>query len=77
MDTVEESKTYCCGCAIFPPSSALVETVVVRQNIGCSNPIKAQYYSATLVSFPPGCYYCGAIEECFIKDDSTRQLTML
>ena len=43
LDTVEESKTYCCSCAIFPPSSALGDTVVVRQNIGCSNPIEVQY----------------------------------
>ena len=54
--------------------SALVDTVVVRQTIGCASPIETQYYSATLVSFPPVCYYCGASEESLVEDDNTHQL---
>ena len=40
--------------------------VVVRQNI---TTLEAQYYSATLVSFPPACYYCGTSEECLVEDE--------
>ena len=65
---------HTCGAAVFPPSSQLTDTVVVRQNIGCTNPMETQYYSATLVSFPPVCHYCGAGEECFVEDDSIRDL---
>ena len=58
----------------LPHMSALVDTVVVRQTIGCASPIETQYYSATLVSFPPVCYYCGASEESLVEDDNTHQL---
>ena len=74
LDVVVEDKTYTCGAAVFPPSSPLADTVVVRQNIGCPNPMEAQYYSATLVSFPPVCYFCAVGEECLVEDDSIREL---
>ena len=72
IERVDEEKTYSCGSALF--HSILVDTVVVRQNIGCTNPIETEYYSATFVSFPPVCYYCGAAEESLVEDDNTRQL---
>lgn len=59
---------------MFPPSSPLVDMVVVRQNIGCTTTLEAQYYSATLVSFPPACYYCGTGEECLVEDESICDL---
>ena len=74
LDVVVEDKTYTCRAAVFPPSSPLADTVVVRQNIGCPNPMEAQYYSATLVSFPPVCYFCAVGEECLVEDDSIREL---
>ena len=42
LDVVVEDKTYTCGAAAFTPSSPLAETVVVRQNIGCTNPMETQ-----------------------------------
>ena len=36
--------------------------------------METQYYSATLVSFPPVCYYCGTGEECLVEDDSIHEL---
>ncbi len=74
LKSVIEEKIYTCGSAIFTPASQLMDTVVVRQNIGCINPVETQYYSATLVSFPPVCYYCGVEEECFVEDDTIEQL---
>ena len=71
---VVEEKTYTCGATEFSPSSPLVDIVVVRQSIGCTTTLEAQYYSATLVSFPPACYYCGTGEECLVEDESIRDL---
>ena len=33
-----------------------------------SHPIELQYFSATLVHFPPVCFWCGAPEETLIRD---------
>ncbi len=74
LEVRTQEKTFTCGCALFPPSSALVDTVLSKQNIGCIDPIETQYYSATLVSFPPLCYYCGACEESLVEDDLMHQL---
>lgn len=60
--------------AIFTPSSELMDTIVVRQNISCVNPVETQYYSATLVAFLPVCYYCGVNEDALIKDDEMKRL---
>ena len=76
LDTVDQAKTYTCGSALFLPNSAVVDTIVIRQNIGCVQPIETQYiyYSATLVSFPPVCYYCGCGEESLVVDEDTQKL---
>lgn len=63
LDIVVEDKGYTCGVAMFPLSSRLADTVVVRQNIGCANPMETRYYSAKLISFLSVCYFCGAGEE--------------
>ena len=36
--------------------------------------LQAQYYSVTLVSFPPVCYYCGCGEESLVVDEDTQKL---
>ena len=49
---VVESQLYTCGSVLFCPTSPYHSTIVVCQALRCSDPIEAQYYSATLVSFP-------------------------
>ena len=34
-------------------------------------------YSATLVSFPSVCYFCGIEEECFVEDEEIEKLRCL
>ena len=65
---------YTCGSAIVSSSSQLLNVVVVRRNIGCESPVETQYYSATLMSFPPICYYCGVDEECLVEDEEMKHL---
>lgn len=71
---VADEKLYTCGSSLFEPNSPLVDSVVVRRNIGCTTPIESQYFSAKLVSFPPVCYYCGVSEESFVDDATIHQL---
>ena len=65
LKDVTNEKLYTYGSSLFITDSLVVETIVVRQNIGCRNPMESQYYSAKLLSFPPVCYYCGVMEEFF------------
>ena len=74
LRAVTEERMYTCASAIFSSSSQLLNTVVVWQNIGCESPVETQYYSATLMSFPPVCYYCGVEEECLIEDEKMKHL---
>ena len=69
-----ELHLYTCGSVLFPPTSPHHSTIVVRQALTCNDPVEAQYYSATLVSFPPVCYYCGMAEETLVNDDEFREL---
>ena len=71
---VEDSRLYICGASLFPEGAMLAELVVVRQAIVCRSPIESQYHNSVLVSFPLVCYYCGAVEECLMDDEETRQL---
>ncbi len=57
-----ESKVYTCGSTLFYPNSPFHDTIVVKENISCADPMEASYYSAALVKFPPVCYYCGKDE---------------
>ena len=71
---VEDSRLYICGASLIPEGAMLAELVVVRQAIVCRSPIESQYHNSVLVSFPLVCYYCGAVEECLMDDEETRQL---
>ena len=42
LKDVANEKLYTCGSPLFIPDSPVVETIVVRQNIGCSNPMESQ-----------------------------------
>ena len=48
--------------------------IVVRQNWTCSPVVKAQYYSAKLVSFAPVCYYCGLSQASLVNNDEVVAL---
>ena len=69
IEEVKESHLFTCGCCLFPPTSELFPTIVVRQNCTCSAVVEAQYYSAKLVSFAPVCYYCGLPQESLVNND--------
>ena len=73
LTEVDDSRVYTCGSMLFSPSSDF-KSLVVRQNIQCTSPIEAQYYSAKLVNFPPVCYYCGGSEETLVNVDETTEL---
>lgn len=68
------SRVYSCGCELFPPEHPLHSSVIVRQAINCSDPMEAQYYSATCMSFPPVCWFCGSPEEVLAEDELVRSL---
>lgn len=74
LKEVADERLYTCGSPLFTPDSPVLDTIVVRQNIGCTNPMESQYYSARLVSFQPVCYYCGVTEESFVDDATIQQL---
>lgn len=74
LTDVKNSWLYTCGSSLFPPTSPLHNTMVVRQNITCESPVESQYYSATLVHFPPVCYWCGGQEETLVLDDEYYNL---
>ena len=65
---VKEAKTYTCGSVLFPPDSPLHDSIVVRHNCCCADPIEAAYYSATLKKFPPVCFYYGMGEEGLVME---------
>ncbi len=48
------------GSTLFYPNSPFHDTIVVKENISCADPMEASY--AALVKFPPVCYYCGKDE---------------
>ena len=70
---VDDSRVFTCGSTLFSPLSDL-KSLVVRQNIQCTSPVEAQYYSAKLVNFPPVCYYCGGSKETLINDEEMTEL---
>ena len=74
LKSVTEEKLYTCGSAVFQPTSEVVDTIVVRQNVSCTDPVETQYFTATLVSFSLVCYYCGIEEESFVEDDEMERL---
>ena len=55
VERVKEAKTYSCGSSLFPLDSPLHDTIVVRQNCCCADPVEGVYYTATLKKFPPVC----------------------
>ena len=74
VDDIDDSRLYTCGSSLFPSSSCYYDSVAVRQSLSCADPVEVQYYSATLVSFPNVCFYCGASEETLIEDEYVRNL---
>ena len=52
---------------IFRPNSPYYNTIVVRQNCSCTDPMKASYYSSALVKFP-SVSYCGMGKDSLIDD---------
>ena len=75
LTDVKESWLYTCGSSLFPPSSEFHGTIIARQSITCASPIETSYFSATLVHFPPVCYWCGGQEETLVKDDEYGHLS--
>ena len=69
---VSESHIY---TVVVPEDAAVVNSVVVRQEIVCSLHIECQYYSSILVSFLSVCYFCGMGEESLVNDDEMKELT--
>ena len=65
---------FTCGSMLFPPASQYHSSIVVRVNLSCVDNIEPQYYSATLVKFPPVCCRCGAPEETLFEDELVRDL---
>ena len=59
VERVNESKTYSCGLPVFPLDSPLIDTVVVRQNCCCADPVEGVYYTATLKEIPTSVRYGG------------------
>ena len=57
VQQVVESQVYTCGSTLFPPNSSLHDTVIVKQNCTCADPMEASYYSSTLVKFTPVCFF--------------------
>ena len=67
--TVKESNVYTCGASLFPRESC---GIVVREALVCTSPTESQNYSATLVHFPPVCYYCGLGEESLVDSEEIQ-----
>ena len=71
LKSITEEKMYTCGSAIFTPGSQLVDTVVVRQNIGCINPVEAQYLWSLSHLF----VIIAVLKKSrFVEDDTIQQL---
>ena len=66
---VEDSRLYSCGSPLFGSDSPISTTVVIRQKLSCSSPMESTYYSATLVSLPPVCYWCGVCKDALVYDE--------
>jgi hypothetical protein len=73
-DQVQESRLFTCGSCLFPPDSPLSSVICVRENLSCGDPIELSYFSATLVHFPPVCYWCGLSEETLVRDQQFTDL---
>ena len=74
IEDIKASKLYTCGSALLPPDSAYANNIIVREAIVCSSYLEPQYYSSTLVHFPPICYYCGLGEDSLVNDDELKEL---
>ena len=74
IERIDDSRLYNCGSPLFPPSSSYYDTIVVRVGLSCADPVEVQYYSATLISFPQVCYYCGISQEALLENDQIREL---
>ena len=55
VERVKEAKTYSCGSSLFLLDSPLHDTIVIRQNCCCADPVEGVYHTATLKKFPPVC----------------------
>ena len=73
-EAIINSKVYTCGSTLFPPNSPLHDTVIVRQNCCCADPVEAAYYSSALVKFPPVCFYCGIGGEESLVSEQVAEL---
>lgn len=71
---VELEADYTCGSTLFPESSEYHSSIVTQVNLSCADDIEPQYYSATLVKFPPVCCHCGGSEETLVEDELIRDL---
>ena len=69
LTDARNSCQYTCASSLFPPTSPLHNTMVVRLNITCESPIESQYHSAILVHFPPICHWYGGQEETLVLDE--------
>ena len=70
----ELEEDYTCGSILFPPASPYHSSIITRANLLCRDPVEPQYYSATLVKFPPVCSHCGAPEGALVEDEVVRDL---
>lgn len=64
---IDFSRAYTCGSFLFPPDSAYNSTKCLT----CQDPVEVQYYSSTMISFPPVCY---APEETLLNDSEIMDL---
>ena len=74
IEQVQESRLFTCGSCLFPPDSPFSGVICVRENLSCGDPIELSYFSATLVHFPPVCYWCGLSEETLVRDKEFTDL---
>ena len=74
LTKIKESDHYMYGASLFAPDSGLHDTVVVCASMTCVNSMEVQYYSASLVSFPPVCFHCGAAEEYLLENEEITEL---
>jgi hypothetical protein len=73
IENIAFSREYTCGSFLFPPTYDYSSTIVVRQSLTCEDPVEVQYYSSTMVDFPPMCYHCGAPEETLLNDSEIME----
>ena len=70
---IQDSNLFTCGSCLFSPDSPFFSVICVRENLSCGDPIELSYFSATLVHFPPVCYWCGLSEETLVRDQELAQ----